>query len=387
MPMQNERFRLRAQMSAVENDQAEMMIYGEICQDGWKWLEEDVSALDFDKAIKKARSDGAKRLFIRINSPGGDVDQAVAMRTMLAGAGFEEVKISIEGLCASAATLIPCLPGARVTMGKGSEYMIHCPRTWAHGTAEDITRTADRLRGLEGQFAGIYAGRTGKSQDEMLAMMKEETWMGAEKAMEMGFVDEITGEEPICARASREQMALMKALYKKMPDTIREEDGSNAPTEMVGATVYNKPHNEEEKEMDGQGTNMTAPVAGSLTAQAVQQENRQVYDEILALGAQQERERLSEIDQLTPAGYEELATKAKLEGVSAYDFHKQVLAAQREKAASYAENRRQETQKTASVSAAAAPAAHGQEEGEMEKAAKEIADMAAEMRCQNEGMY
>ena len=81
-------------MLAGSSDTAEVMLYGEIVQDGpewWKWSKEDKSAADFDKAIKEVQKNGATKLLVRINSPGGVCSESVAMRTILAAAQFEEI--------------------------------------------------------------------------------------------------------------------------------------------------------------------------------------------------------------------------------------------------------------------------------------------------------
>lgn len=199
----NERFRLRydLQMNGAD-ESADVMIYGEICDDWWKWTEADISATDFDKLLKDAKAKGVKSLTLRINSPGGDVTQAIAMRTMLMNSGMDEIKISIEGMCASAATLIACLPGAHVTMTEGGEYMIHNPRSGAYGEAKDLEAGAKRLRNTEADSASIYARKSGQSEEEIRAWMNAETWMTAKEAHERGFVDAVLDAEPIVASVS-----------------------------------------------------------------------------------------------------------------------------------------------------------------------------------------
>ena len=117
------RIRFSAPRMNAADSEAEIMLYGEIIQDmpeDWKWSKEDKSAADFDKAIKAARDGGARKLLLRINSPGGIVSEAVAMRSILCAAGFENITVRIEGLCASAATIIAAIPGAHVQIAPGS---------------------------------------------------------------------------------------------------------------------------------------------------------------------------------------------------------------------------------------------------------------------------
>ena len=219
----NERFRLRydLQMNAAD-ESADVMIYGEICDDWWKWTEADISATDFDKLLKDAKAKGVKNLTIRINSPGGDVNQAIAMRTMLMNSGMEEIKISIEGMCASAATLIACLPGAHVTMTEGGEYMIHNPKSGAWGEAKDLEAGAKRLRNTEADSASIYARKSGQSEETVRGWMNAETWMTAKEAHERGFVDAVLDAEPIVASVSNRAMAAMRRMYTHIPESVQE---------------------------------------------------------------------------------------------------------------------------------------------------------------------
>ena len=89
MPGNREFFQLRSTTPrmAAGSDEAELMLYGEIVPDYSKWYKEnypeDKSAADFDKAVKQIKQNGARRLNLRINSPGGIVTQAVAFFDVL----------------------------------------------------------------------------------------------------------------------------------------------------------------------------------------------------------------------------------------------------------------------------------------------------------------
>lgn len=91
---------------SAKPEEAEIMIYSDIVS--WKWRAEDpaVTAKEFDKLLKEAKASGAKKLRLRLNCPGGSVEQAVAMKAMLNTSGFEEIHVDIEGMCASAATFL-----------------------------------------------------------------------------------------------------------------------------------------------------------------------------------------------------------------------------------------------------------------------------------------
>lgn len=382
----HERFRLRYDLRmSAEQTHADVLIYGEICEDWWKWTEADISALDFDKLLKDAKAKGVKNLTLRINSPGGDVNQAVAMRTMLMNSGMEEIKISIEGMCASAATLIACLPGAHVTMSEGSEYMIHNPRSGAYGEARTLEANALRLRNTEKETAAIYARKSGQSEEDIRGWMDAETWMTAKVAQERGFVDTVLEEEPIVASVSGRTMAAMRRMYAHIPEGVKEHaeeapaegktDVSTAkPTVAAGDATENKNlHEEEENTME----------IKDITLEQLRTENPTLHGQIMQAGAQQERERIQEIDDLTPAGddYAEMAATAKQNGTTAMDFHKQIVKHQREKGQKFLSQRQTETAPADKIEGGDPKMNDGKtDKQELDSHAKEMATLAKEMR-------
>lgn len=377
----NEYFRMRYDLKMDQaQERAEIMVYGEICT--YKWDDADMTAKDFDKLIKDARANGAKKLHLRINSPGGAVYQAVAMRTMLLNGGFEEMTATIEGICASAATLLVCVPGMHVMVAEGSEFMIHNPRTMTAGTAADFEKSAERLRKLESDFQAMYAGRCGHDGEEIKKLMDAETWFTAKEAVDYGFCDELLQAEEIAACVTGEQMEAMKRMYGSVPAAvaIREagQPDSNAETAQAGeATVHRESEREEETSME----------IGEITMEQLQAGNRAVYDSVFQAGAAAERERIQDIDDLTPAGYEDMARQAKEAGTSAMDFHKAVIRAQREKGKDFLTQRQKETAPAAGVAGSAAEDDTADANAE-ERAAKELAELA---RAQHDhlagGMY
>ena len=204
MPKRSRCFRLECRMAKAEDSKAEIMIYSSIAPN--KWWDDDptVTSRDFDKELK-ALGD-VDEITIRINSPGGAVNEAVAIRTALMKHKAKKI-VDIEGSCDSAATLIACLPGAHVRMAKGADYMIHRCSWIAWGHADAMLSAYNSMINTDNDMADIYAQRTGKTRDECLEMMTATTWFTAETAKENGFVDEIISageaedEEPIAACA------------------------------------------------------------------------------------------------------------------------------------------------------------------------------------------
>lgn len=374
-------------MKADAADIAEIMIYGEIVKDGpewWKWSKEDKSAADFDKAIKAVKEKGATKLLLRINSPGGVCTEAVAMRTIIAAADFEEINIRIEGMCASAATDIATLPGAHVQISEGSEYMIHNPSGGCYGFAEDMERYAARLRNIEKTTRGFYMKKTKQSEEQIKAWMDAETWFTAEEAVKYGFADEVLkaeaqNEEPAAACVTSRTMAVMRDLYKAVPTQIavKEEAASQggelatANQNVTGGTpVAGAPseiHNNEEEHHNME--------INELTAEQLQAQNPALLSQIRQSAVAAERERLEDIDALTLPGYEVMAAEAKKNGTSAMDFQKQIVKAQKEKGNTFMSQRQTETAPAQNV-AGSTPQSGKTEAQEIVDNAKDIAEYA-----------
>lgn len=382
MPRDIFRLAYNVHMEAENSDTAEVMLYGEIVEDGpkwWKWSEEDKSAADFDKAIKDVLKAGAKKLLLRINSPGGVCTESVAMRSILANAGFEKINIRIEGMCASAATDIATLPGAHVAIAEGSEYMIHNPWCYALGNANELEHTIERLRNIEKMSRGFYMKRTGQTEEQIKDWMDAETWFTADQAVEYGFADEVLeaevkGETPAAACVTRRVMATMRNLYKAVPEQIAEKDTEQAaPTPTVsyeapvaGASTEINQHEEEHDTMDIKDINVDQ----------LRAENPALLEQIQQSAVAAERARQDEIDALTDPGYEELAAQAKANGTSPADFVKQLVQAKKAKGAGFMAARQRETAPAQNVPGGEPTSSHKTEEQEIQDNAKAVAEYA-----------
>ena len=173
---------------------AELLLYGEISDASW--YGDEVTPKKF--ADDLAACDG-KDLTVRVNSPGGDVFAAQAIYNQLkAYAG--KVTVKIDGMCASAATVIACA-GETVIMPSNTIYMIHNPKSAMLGyyDAVQLGKVSDRLASVKQTIVNVYMGRVGNTLSEVQVKhkMDAEEWMTADKAKEYGFVDEITDEIPI----------------------------------------------------------------------------------------------------------------------------------------------------------------------------------------------
>lgn len=129
----------------------------------------------------------ATTINVYINSPGGDVFEATAIYNTLKQHPAP-VNVYIQGLAASAASYI-AMAGDNITMGEGTFMMIHNAWTVAAGNAQDMRNQALFLDKIDGEIAGIYARRTGMEMKQVQKLMRDETWMTAEEAVNLRFAD------------------------------------------------------------------------------------------------------------------------------------------------------------------------------------------------------
>lgn len=178
-------------ISNLADSEAEIKLYGPIAS-GRSWFDngDSVTANDF---IKDLESFGGKDLTVRINSPGGDVFAAHAIHNQLL-AYKGNVTVVIDGLCASAATIV-AVAGKKIVMPANALFMIHNPAIGLddYYGAEDLSKVLNALKGVKDSIIAAYRKRCKLSDAEISKMMDAETWMGAQECLDKGFIDEIAG--------------------------------------------------------------------------------------------------------------------------------------------------------------------------------------------------
>lgn len=160
---------------AAEGEITEIDLYDEIGFWG-------VTASEFRAQIK-----GKGDLRVRINSPGGDVFDGIAMHNDLVDHPGH-VEVVIAGLAASAASIV-AMAGDAVRIADNAFLMIHNAWTIWLGDAAAAEHIAGVLRQIDGALNTTYRNRTGLSAKEITEMMDAETWLGAEDAVAKGFAD------------------------------------------------------------------------------------------------------------------------------------------------------------------------------------------------------
>ncbi len=149
------------------------------------WFDDDVTPQLFKEELNAGGGD----ITVWINSPGGDCIAAAQIYNMLMDYKGN-VTVKIDGIAASAASVI-AMAGAKVLMSPVSMLMIHNPATIAFGDTADMQKAIAMLNEVKESIINAYEIKTGLSRAKLSHLMDSETWMDANKAVELGFADGI----------------------------------------------------------------------------------------------------------------------------------------------------------------------------------------------------
>lgn len=175
----------------ISETEGEIRVYGEICKWAWEELGE-TSAVIFTKELSSLKN--VKKINLRVNSPGGDVYEALAIYNELKRFSSEneiEVVAYIDGLAASAASFL-ILAAKKIIMGMGTLLMIHNPSVFVGRVGSDeMRKTADYLDKVRDNILDIYMTKCKLTREEVSNYLNEEKWFDANEAVEAGFADEV----------------------------------------------------------------------------------------------------------------------------------------------------------------------------------------------------
>lgn len=207
--------------AAANGAPTEILLYDEIGFWG-------VTAKDFVLALAGV---GDGEIIVRINSPGGDVFDGLAIYNALK-ARSSAVHVVVDGIAASAASFI-AMAGTDITMAEQSMLMIHNAWGIVIGDRNDMLETAGIMEKVDGQLAAIYAARSGKPVAEIAAMLDAETWFTSTEAKDAGLCDAVSTIRPGASASMRaptearaRQAAVIAAAYD--PDGDGDDDAAEA---------------------------------------------------------------------------------------------------------------------------------------------------------------
>jgi len=180
------------------------------------------------------------------------VDDALAIYDQIRQHG--NVEIQLSAFVASAATFLT-LGAKKITMNENAFYLIHKAMNWVDAwdlmnedeievLIEKLEKQKKELAKVTLQLARMYVARTGKSLEEIITLMKQETWLTAEEAKQWGFVDEISKvENPENHLDNHKMVAMITSNGLPMPrrlDSVRSEQANAMDEESFFNRMFDK---------------------------------------------------------------------------------------------------------------------------------------------------
>lgn len=189
-----------------------------------------VSAKNFLNDLRSVTGD---EVAVEINSPGGDFFAGLAIYNGLRASG-KKITVKVLGLAASAASLV-AMAGDTIEMAENSFFMMHKTLTHMFANADDMRETAEVLDKFDAGLVSIYAKRTGKSAEEITALLETETWMGAQEAVDAGFATSVTPALAVKASYSEDRLPEnVRLAFKAQAPTTDDSAPAEAPGEATG---------------------------------------------------------------------------------------------------------------------------------------------------------
>ncbi|EJW12742.1 Prophage Clp protease-like protein [Rhodovulum sp. PH10] len=203
-------------LTAESDDPATISLYEPIGEDAWG------SGWTARRMAGALRSIGAKDVTVKINSPGGDMFESVAIYNLLREHPARVI-VDVMGIAASGASIIT-MAADTIRVGLGSFVMIHNAWGLVIGNRHDFRDAAGVFEGFDTAMVDIYAARTGRDRKAIETLMDAETYMGASAAIEAGVADElnegVSADEP--SASARETGAPMA---RRRLDAILAQQG------------------------------------------------------------------------------------------------------------------------------------------------------------------
>lgn len=259
-----------------KGNKAEILVLGDIGSSWWA----SVNTQQIRKEL--ADFDDVEEINLRIDSPGGSVFAGIGLYSYLKDHKAKK-KVYIDGMCASIATVI-AMAGDEIYMNNASQFMIHNPWTIAVGEAKELRHDAEVLEGLKDSIISAYMTKTNLTKEELIKAMDKTTYYNAKDALAAGFITEITHTTD--AKNCLEDWDMTYSNYEK---------NYNKNT-LDMQTIENKER--------------------KMTLKEIQDKHPDIYNEILNIGKNEERERIKALDTLSNKANEigkDIVNKAKYE--------------------------------------------------------------------------
>lgn len=179
--------------SASADVPAEVRIYDRIGKTYWE--DSGVDAKAFAEALQAIPV--AQSINLRVNSPGGNVFDGLAIYNVLK-ARSGKITCYVDGVAASIASVI-ALAADTVIIPENGLFMIHDPSGYCEGTEEDMVKAMQMLKACKDSIVSVYVAETGQSEEVIREKMTAQTWFTGSEAVDFGFATQLTDKVDIAA--------------------------------------------------------------------------------------------------------------------------------------------------------------------------------------------
>jgi ATP-dependent protease ClpP protease subunit len=312
-------------MASVDGKDAEIQMYGEITTErpvdmrtGEPVEGQYIVLSEFLEDLKLLAN--AERLTIRMNSCGGNAYAAIPIHNRLRE--LKAVKTGIiDGVAMSGGSLILCACD-KVIVNPSSLFMLH--KCWCcvfgYYNADELRKVAAGNDATDKAQAAIYNRKSGLGEEEILRLMAEETYLTGGEALEKGFADELTADEPVEIAASADRHTLFVNGRARRLSYALNGLPDNIPTVKPGAAAAASVQTNTTQPAENGGTEGGKPMAKTLEelrkeepelANQLMAEARAAASAEAADAAGAERARIMEIDAVAALFDDETVREAK----------------------------------------------------------------------------
>ena len=203
---------------------AKVTIKGVIVSNDDKWIYEwfDMEATSPQDVTNVIEQLDGEDLLVEINSVGGDVFAGSEIYTALKKYPGK-VTVDILGIAASAASVV-AMAGDTVRISPTAQIMIHNVWSSAYGDYRVMQHESDVLQNYNTTIANAYRLKTGLEEEKLLELMNKETWLNAQQAKELGFVDEILFDEGGQLVAAVNNFVLPPNVLNKIRNLVKSKE-------------------------------------------------------------------------------------------------------------------------------------------------------------------
>jgi len=265
----------KIQNNQVQN--AELQLYGEISNDDFSWWDgrQYITSKKFLEDIETIKN--KKEITIKLNSGGGDLFVGLQIANVLRGISAKKICI-IEGIAASAATLIACVCD-EVKLYRNSLFMVHKPKAgfFDFGEDKDFDKVSNMLKACKNSSIELYKQKTGKSDKELSDVVENETWFIGQEAVDFGFCDAVI-DQNLAVEVTESGFFIVNSIAHNLANC---KNYNTIKQKMTKKTVISKKGEKETMSKD-------------MTIETLQKEYPVLYNAILM----QERNRLKELDNI-----------------------------------------------------------------------------------------